>query len=372
MAGVFLIVGLAAASICLWIAFAVRRRRHRRAERDADIAAGFAGPRGVRSPLHDDEDPADRTAIGSTLGMGSRDGHGEMRRLSGANLAYGAVGAVRPPSGLLHTPHAESSGSHEDAYFDPFAGYPYQPPGITAAAANGANPYSVHRAAQEGYSPVPRSTTPPPGAAIAMPTTPMSMSFGHGRDSSGSGSGENSGLRPSMDRSRSHSMGSYEPLLAAAGMGAAVDGAGAAAGERTRFTPPETPTFGGRAPTPPPRSPLRARGLSASGWPGPSRDVSSTSLPGTDEAAVVAATAGLGASARPSVDERLDPRVRMQRSDTDSVGGGLRDDQDYSRPVLGVSVLQFVVIGMHLHSSLQVRNMPDNASVSEYSVNDEP
>ena len=49
----FLLVGLASASICLWLIFAVRRRRkRRRLEHEAVLAA----PNGHRSPLADEDD----------------------------------------------------------------------------------------------------------------------------------------------------------------------------------------------------------------------------------------------------------------------------------------------------------------------------
>lgn len=57
VAAVFLIVGLAAATICLWIFFFVRRRRRRRRiEHDSAISASLAAAGYNRAPIDDDED----------------------------------------------------------------------------------------------------------------------------------------------------------------------------------------------------------------------------------------------------------------------------------------------------------------------------
>ncbi len=56
VAGVFLIVGLAAATICLWIFFFIRRRRRRRRiEHQSEVSASLAAAGYNRAPI-DDED----------------------------------------------------------------------------------------------------------------------------------------------------------------------------------------------------------------------------------------------------------------------------------------------------------------------------
>src|SRR6266852_7464057 len=68
VAGVFLIVGLAAATICLWIFFFVRRRRRRRRiDHQSEVSATLAAAGYNRAPI-DDED------FGPGLGMRQRFG----------------------------------------------------------------------------------------------------------------------------------------------------------------------------------------------------------------------------------------------------------------------------------------------------------
>lgn len=69
VAGVFLIVGLAAATICLWIFFFIRkRRRRRRIEHESEVSATLADAGYNRAPI-DDEDfgphPGIRQRFGS-------------------------------------------------------------------------------------------------------------------------------------------------------------------------------------------------------------------------------------------------------------------------------------------------------------------
>ena len=142
-------------------------------------------------------------------------------------------------------------------------------------------PAGIGAVASGGYVQA-RSSSPPPASP-----DPSTLSYGHGRQPSGSNSAENG------QHSRNYSFSSYEPLLSAAGLG--------------NKTPPSTPGLNAtKAPTPPPRNPNRP------------------------------SSAGRTSTER-KADDRLDPAMasRLQRADT--TASGIRDDQDYSRPVLGVS-----------------------------------
>jgi len=293
----------------MWMLFAVRRKR---VKRRLESEAAAVGPGGHRSPLHDDEEDEERTA-------------GMLQRPS-SSLSYGATGVVRPPSAYNNMGIGEQpqGGLPGVTPFDPYVGYPVA--GAAAAEGSRSNPFSLNRAVQQGYAPARTSSPPAPGS-------PHSGSFGHEPNTSGSGE----------LHTRSHSYSSYDPLLTAAGLAASDSSAG---DNQEPAKPPQTrPVLeflnvspsaaeGGKPPTPPPRSPLRAQHAES---PGRSR----TSL-GTGDA-----------SDEGQRDSRLDPNLaeRLKRGNTTV---SIRDDQDYSRPVLGV------------------RN-PDkeSASVSEYSVHDD-
>lgn len=250
VAGVFLIVGLALTSIFLWLIFAARRRRGRRVlEREAAVAAS----QGHRSPLVDEDDMAQRPGPSMPV-------------------------TVRPPSAYFDG----SAGSHdENTSYDPYVGYTYP-------AANASNPYTLNRPAADGYVTT-RTSSPPPSGS------PRTDSFGHNPQPSTSNSAENG------QHSRSYSFSSYEPLLAAAGLG--------------QKTPPGTPGPG-QPPTPPPRSPMRPP-LAVTPGPSASRQL-------TED------------TPKSVADERLHPALaQLGRSNT--TASRIRDDQDYSRPVLGVS-----------------------------------
>lgn len=310
MAGVFLIVGLAVASVCLWIAFAVRRSRKRRR---LEHEAAMVGPQGHRSPLEDEDD------VGPSATISSR-GTVPMAQRSSSSMPFAAMGAARPPSALYDRGGADNI-QGEGGPYDPYAGYTV-PPGAAV------NPFTLNRAAKEGY--VPARTSSPPlasgsgsgsGGADAgpapQPGSPNSVAFaGLGRQPSDDGKGGSSGnTSEGHYHSRSISYSSYEPLLVASGLS-------------TGKTPPATPAMGAvRAPTPPPRSPYRPSFSGGQEIPSGERDPSSTSLPHTGEV---------------KTDDRLDPALlsRLHRTNTrGSSGTGLRDDEDYSRPVLGVSFL---------------------------------
>lgn len=98
-----------------------------------------------------------------------------------------------------------------------------------------------------------------------------------------------------ISHSASHSAGSYEPLLASYY---------------------QSQNDAQRAPTPPPRNPQRAADRNPAADP--------AFLDNRDSAAP-------SYSSKSTADDRLDPELRKH-----SVLGDLRDDEDYSRPVLGV------------------------------------
>ena len=238
-----------------------------------------------------------------------------MAQRSGSNLAFGAA---RPPSGYLDP--NEGPAASGNAPFDPYVGYGY---------------HSMNRATASGYMPA-RTTSPPPPPGAGPAPLPGSPATSFARQNSTSGSAEGAG-----QHSRTYSYSSYEPLLAAAGLSNDTSAPGPSG-----RTPPSTPALSGgvivstRGPTPPPRSPMRPRANSGlSSKRSRSRGGSSASLPRTDEANGAAAGTMVG-----KTDARLDPAMstRLKRMNTSaSEGGGLRDDQDYSRPVLGVRGLYF-------------------------------
>lgn len=258
VAGVFLIVGLAAASIVLWIFFSLRRRRRtRKLEHDTAVSATLAAAGFNRSPIDDDEDEG-------TLGQKQ----GEMAQRSG----FGSFSTQPASHAHADLPTDEELGVA--SAYDPYAAY-----GPVA----GAGPSS------QGY--VPARTSPPTGSG--------SLSH-HLTDSYGSGGGNRS-AGPSQSGHIPHpSAGSYEPLLA--GM---ADG-------------PTSPEIGGAMPppTPPPKNPARA------GAQGPIRGDAESGYESD------------GGDAAP--DDRLDPGLGVRLRGGKTKSQELRDDMDYSRPVLGV------------------------------------
>ncbi|KIJ68482.1 hypothetical protein HYDPIDRAFT_173193 [Hydnomerulius pinastri MD-312] len=200
--GVFVVVGLAAASIMLWILFAIRRRqRMRRIEQDTEVEAAVAAAGFNRTPLDDDDEgarsPHTRSHFSSEMGQ------------RGSLLGYASGGSGSLPSGRPF------SGAFEDFArngFDPYADHPTE----HAAGGNA-----------EGYVPA-RTASPPPGAA-------RQGRSGVGTDEFGS-SGDR---KSSYGHTPTYSAGSFEPLLA-----------NYAQNSSERDAPPAPPT-------PPPRNPKR-------------------------------------------------------------------------------------------------------------------
>ncbi|KAJ7225540.1 hypothetical protein GGX14DRAFT_489624 [Mycena pura] len=195
VAGVFVLVGLAAAAIVLWIIFGLRqRRRTRRIEHDTAVSATLAAAGFHRAPLDDDE-------LHGNTSM-SRAFASDMEMRTGSALA------LRTNSSI---PSAERTSGYQDS------------PGHDEAVQESFNPYHEVAVPREGY--IPARTHSPPPAAFVEPY----------RDASGPD-------HP-ITHSASQSVGSTEPLLAAFNRASQVSPA------------PSSALL--RPPTPPPRNPKR-------------------------------------------------------------------------------------------------------------------
>ncbi|KAI6047662.1 hypothetical protein EDC04DRAFT_2619411 [Pisolithus marmoratus] len=255
VAGVFVVVGLAATSIILWILFALRRRyRMRQIEHDSAIQAAVAAAGFNRVPLDDDEDDHGRTPHSHSqfsVEMGQR-----------GSYMFGPL-PTAPPL------YDDGQGG-----FNPYADYPTSRQGPRHTG---------------GYVPT-RTASPPPGAERPGLSVVGTDEFGSNRD-----------RKSSFGHTPTYSAGSFEPLLSGYG--------------QTSEPAPNGP------PTPPPRNPKRLADASNV------HNQRSHTL-GDD-------------SSNGGTDDRLDPDIR-KRTRSNSLGtANLRDDEDYSRPVL------------------TVRNMPD-------------
>lgn len=318
MAGVFVLVGLASASIILWIFFAVRRRRRtRRLEHDTAVSATLAAAGFHRTPLDDDDDPG---ASSRRSRYGSPDYLNPGKR-SSSGLAMSSVpSAGRASAVYLDEPNAE---------YNPYTD----------------RDYIVPAGSRDGYI----SGTPHPPSAFLM---------GSYRDRNSSGGGGETGAGFGHSSSGSGT-GSFEPLLASYHSNLRDQGAG---------SPPPPPRA--QAPTPPPAAstippqPTRMPSSEAIKYP-PAYSATEhqnyltggpiQSNNGANPNPTIVATAAPGPGSDTSseysnsgdtADDRLDPglRHRLRHEDDDRSTRDLRDDQDYSRPVLGV------------------RNLPDGAS----------
>lgn len=255
VAAVFLIVGLAAATICLWIFFFIRRRRRRRRiDHETAVSASLAAAGYNRTPI-DDED---------TFGPGA-----------GMRERYNSMGS-HP---TISTPITEEERAAEAAavahFYDPYADFGRPVGGIA------------------GYAPV-RSDSPSQ----------------HGRDSSYS-----SGVSrpPGSVNAPRQSTGSLDPLLA--GMAAPPPG------------PPGPPEYSDQSgPMVPARSPRR---------------LADAKIQPLQQ--IAAANSARGSDGRSSSDGRLDPALTSSNTDRTN-SQDLRDDMDYSRPVLEVRP---VVVTIH-------------------------
>ncbi|KAF9457072.1 hypothetical protein BDZ94DRAFT_1274176 [Collybia nuda] len=286
VAGVFVLVGLAAASILLWIFFAVRRRRRtQRLEHDTAVSATLAAVGFHRTPLDDDDDHVNSSRR-------SRLDSAEMNQRSSSGFANGTISSI--PSGGRVSAYMDSPHPDDQDAFNPYTDY-VVPPG-----------------ARDGYISG-RTSSPPPVAFYNGPY----------RERTGSGSaGEHV-----ISHSASHSAGSYEPLLAS-------------------FHQPQGSSQSqhpGSSSTP--RSPQRLSDAKSSPF---------TLFQSASPELNLGDNFGSGHSSLYSSgsigDDRLDPglRQRLQEVVDRASVKDLRDDEDYSRPVLGV------------------RNLPDAAPHSSH------
>ncbi|PFH54450.1 hypothetical protein AMATHDRAFT_31 [Amanita thiersii Skay4041] len=256
VAGTFILVGLAAASILLWIIFAVRRRRRtRRLEHETAVSATLAAAGFNRAPLDDDDNEPPKNDVEMNQRTSSR------------------VGLATMPSQL----------SRNSVYFD----------ALDADVGEPFNPYADFgvQPGREGYTSATHSSDP------AL----QDLHGGPYRDRNGSGS---TGYKYS--HSASHSAGSYEPLLASY--------------YRQSTGSPPTPTI-----------PLASapRNIAQEGPPNKPRESERSSVYDTED-----------------TDDRLDPNIRQRLGENGDTASAreMRDEEDYSRPVLAV------------------RNLPDAAS----------
>jgi hypothetical protein len=274
VAGVFVLVGLAVAAIGLWIFFALwRRRRTLKLEHDTAVSASLAAAGFKRTDLDDDDFDYD---YGRRSHVTS---DLEMTQRSTSGLGRGDMGDI----------------------FDPYSGY-----AVASQNARGG--------AREGeYIPdIPSS-----------PTLPF-LGMGAYLDNGHLSDGEESRRDRRISGTGHISAGSYEPLLASY------------AKTRAASTSPENDNDN-RPPTPPPR-PLRMLHGSQPGSPSgkPTDDSSKISQGAT--ATNHERLSSEYSSGSADHDDRLNPGL-MRRARAGSVGASthdLRDDEDYSRPVLVV------------------------------------
>jgi len=235
VAGVFLIVGLAAASIVLFLFFFIRkRRRTRRLEHDTAIASTLAAAGYNRGPVDGDDDVRGQMSQQRGSGILSSNPFNATATVSSLpstvlNHGTGTIGSAhgRSPSvayaGMEDTsaPVTPAAVGHD---FDPYAAY-----GATTAVASGSA-----NGRRDGYSLARTSSPPPPpGAAPGHQPSYSASSAGH------------------IPR---ESAGSFEPLLA----GFTRTASGGAA----NTSPPRTPgsdhsNLIASIPNIPPRNPAR-------------------------------------------------------------------------------------------------------------------
>lgn len=164
VAGVFLIVGLAAASIVLFLFFFIRkRRRNRRLEYDTAVASTLAAAGYTRTPLDGDDDG----------------GKVMSQRRGSTPSALNTISSM--PSAGRPEPYRDDPTDRGPRDFDPYAAYGTVPP---------QTPPPVRK---DGYVPA-RTGSPPLGHSHSASTSSMGHAIGH---------------------ATRESAGSFEPLLAA-------------------------------------------------------------------------------------------------------------------------------------------------------------
>lgn len=176
----FLIVGLAAASIVLFLFFFIkRRRRTRRIEYDTAVASTLAAAGFNRTPLDGDDEGGGSTGMSQRRGSNVSAFH-SMSTMPSTMVPY----TDEPP---VMTAAAGMSGRPPQD-FDPYAAYNARPPRSPSGSSR-----------RDGYAPA-RTSSPP---------------LGHSQNGSQSSATMGLGTGGHIPR---ESAGSFEPLLAAAGM----------------------------------------------------------------------------------------------------------------------------------------------------------
>ncbi|KAI0639457.1 hypothetical protein C8Q77DRAFT_65013 [Trametes polyzona] len=230
VAGVFLIVGLAAASIVLFIFFYIRRRRRtQRLEHDTAVASTLAAAGFNRRPL--DGDDEERKVMTQPMASGT------LASLPNPSMGSGGLNGQRPPSsGMDDVTNGSGTGPSTPGAggdFDPYAAYGtiHPPPAAFPTQAR-----------RDGYAPA-RTSSPPPPAwqrqhTHSTSTSASSMGWGHAAKGS---------------------VGSHEPLLSGYYAGGATEPSTPALGPTLNLAdiPP------GAAPPVPPRDPRRPSGEAA-------------------------------------------------------------------------------------------------------------
>ncbi|KAJ3569765.1 hypothetical protein NP233_g4843 [Leucocoprinus birnbaumii] len=270
VAAVFVLVGLAATSIALWILFAIRRRRRQnRLENDASAGAQQAAST-HRLPLDDDDYPPQARYSASALELSQhRSSSGLASTLLGPRVSY----------------HDEPD--HVEG-FNPYAdfGYPGQ---------------GVPNQSRDGYIPA-RTGSPPPVAYFNKSRSRRPSASG----STGSASGGEGYMLGS--HSTTPSGASWEPLMASYYRQSVGDGQ--LSGSPTAATPPATAASKPHVPSDDSSQPLVD-----------DREPTET------HSAITSYT----------TDDRMDPGLRQRQKEADSASmKDLKDEEDYSRPVLGV------------------------------------
>lgn len=281
---VFVLAGLAAASIILWIIFAMRRRRRtQRLEHNTAVSASLAAAGLYRAPLDDDDDDDNHTATGlHHSGYGSTEDPFQIRSMSSLPSDC-RVSAV-------HHDDRSLVGVIGEFALNPFENVDYIVPSGT----------------REGY--VSRS-----GLALAE--------------------------TGSSSHSQDHSVkGNLEPLLASYHRTSLLNPA-------SRNIPLISTDLGlidsGDISQLPNSSlnPIRySSAYSSSHGHGPPQSSNYNDISGEPLIERRAASdASVYSNDSTSLDDRLDPGLRQRLQHTTSSKSDLRDDEDYSRPIFGVS-----------------------------------
>lgn len=230
VAGVFLIVGLAAASIVLFLFFFIRRRRRtRRMEHDNAVASTLAAAGFNRTLLDGDDDDTNPS-------MAQRQGSA----LSGYGGSLPSQ-AGRPHSGYLDDPASTPPAVQGDV--DPFAGHVVPPPQAAVGFPS----------RKDGYMPA-RTSSPPPGVAPTIVPSAWVGERAHHHSQSTRSTSTSSIPTSAVLYGQGHvphdSSGSHEPLLSGIYPGEA-------SGPVTPRLPGAILAPSSDVPPPPPKNPKR-------------------------------------------------------------------------------------------------------------------